>query len=307
MKAIAYHCNGLGNWVLQMPAVAAVASMTESKTIDICTYDGWKDNRRPAFEEICRLWPVVGKVISYPRDSLDPRQYDLWFYSSHGSNCDVSSVFLQNMRAPVACPSWRSSLIHEADHYMDIAYSLGYEGTVPDVDFPLSSDPVIELRRPIIGLCNGYFRTEQWRKKGWPYFPHLAEILRGYIGASVVGIGGPGELKGVPMDSDFTGKLSITQTAKVLSHCDVLVTTDTGNMHIANLLHVPLVALFGSTLVSKNGPRGNGATVLQSGMECAPCQDTSRFYNCNNAACMGSISVGDVVTSVKGKLVNRQK
>lgn len=302
-RAIGYFANGCGNFVMMMPALAAVASMADDKKIDLITTDAWKDHRRPAVEEICRMWPVVGKFMSYPSCNLDPRHYDLWFYSTHGSNCDVVNVFHQQMKhVPVSRPSWRGSLIHEADHYMEIAYAMGYEGLVPEVEFPLAADPVLALKRPIIGLCNGAFRTSEWKKKLWPHFPRLAEVLKQLLGGTVVGIGGPDELKGTLMDEDFTGKLSITQSAKVLSQCDILVTTDTGNMHIANMLGIPLIALFGSTLVSKNGPRESGATVLQCGLECAPCQDTGRFYHCSNPTCMEAISVGDVMASVREKL-----
>ena len=53
MKAIGYHNNGIGNFILMMPALQGVASLTESKTIDICLSDQWRDGRRRAIEEIC--------------------------------------------------------------------------------------------------------------------------------------------------------------------------------------------------------------------------------------------------------------
>jgi hypothetical protein len=301
-KAVAYFCNGLGNFVMMMPALQAVASMTDEGKIDIVTNGSWRDSRRPAVEEICEKWVMAGKLLNYPADKLDPRNYDLWFYSSHGTTCEVQSIFLANMDNPIGRPSWRSSFLHEADHYLEIAYGLGYAGPVPDVVFPLADGPELSGKRPIVGVCNGAFKTEQWKKKHWPYFPRLAEVLRKWCDAVVVGVGGPGELKGVALDHDFTGKLTITETAKVISQCDLLIATDTANMHIASLMKVPTIALFGPTLVSKNGPRWHKAIILQSGLECAPCQDTGRFYHCNRYACMEAISVGDVIAAAKRKL-----
>ena len=305
MKAIAYFSNGLGNFVIMMPAFQAVAELTEEKKIDLCLDHAWRDSRRPAVEEIANRWPVIGKVLSWPKDNVDG-EYRYWFYSSHGSKCEIVYKFLQGMKGKiVAKPNWRSSMVHESEHYMDIARAMGYSGPVPKVQFPLSDGPVLDLKRPIIGICNGWFRTEEmyWEKKGWPHFERLAPVLRRYFGASIVGIGGAGEIpSGVALDADFAGKLTITQTAKVLSQLDLFISTDTGPMHIANILDIPLISMFGPTLTSKSAPRGKKSTVLMSGLSCSPCQEMGSFFTCQKNLCMDSISVGDVVVTARARL-----
>jgi len=305
-KGIVYFSNGLGNFIMQMPAMAAVASMIDSKTIDICLDDNWRDSRRPAVEDICKAWPVVDRVISWPKDQINDGDYNLWFYSAHGSSCEVVHRFLGNMKHhPVAKPSWRASLIHEADHYMDIAYAMGYRGSIPKVEFPLADGPILDLPHPIVGICNGWFRNENayWQKKGWPHFKLLSKTLKNYFRGSVVGIGGGSEIpQDVKLDVNFAGKLPILQSAKVISQLDLVITTDTGPMHLTNILDIPLIALFGATLTTKNGPRGKHSSVLISGERCAPCQDTSRFYNCKKFVCMENITVGDVMACTREKL-----
>lgn len=306
MKAIAYFSNGLGNFIMQMPAMEAVASMTDSKTIDICLNNEWRDSRRPAIEDICKAWSVADRVISWPKDQINEGNYDLWFYSPHGSNCDVMHKFLHHMKhRPVAKPSWRSSLVHEVDYYMEIAYAMGYHGLIPEVNFPLADGPILDLPRPIIGICNGWFRTEKmyWQKKGWPHFKQLVAVLRRYFGGSIIGIGGKGEIPSdTIVEANFEGKLSILQSAKAIKQLDLMITTDTGPMHLANILDVPLIALFGPTLTSKNAPRGKHSSVLMSGINCSPCQDTGGFYSCEKFACMERITVGDVIAKAKEKL-----
>lgn len=305
-KAIAYHYNGIGNFILMMPALQAVASLTEPKTIDICFSDQWKDGRRGAVEEICKEWGMIGKSISFPSHSLSPRDYTLWFYSAHSGGSDAVIIFLRNMKhRPVPRPAWRNSRIYERDHYMMIAYAMGYTGVMPQVQFPLANEPNLDsANRPIIALCNGAFNTREWQKKHWPHFPHLSEALRRWFKGTVVGVGGKNEMDRVPLDIDYAGKLSITGTAKVLSQCDLMVTTDSGNMHLGMILDKPLIALFGPTLTSKNAPRNKESTILKSGIQCAPCQDTSRFYHCGdrNYSCMRSITVGDVMAIAKEKI-----
>ena len=306
MRAIAYFCNGLGNFIMQMGAMAAAASLTETKTIDICTGDNWQDSRRQAVMDVCKMWPVVGKVLSYPTNKIIEKDYGLWFYSAHGVSCEAIFTFLRNMKhGSVPKPSWRRTLMHESDHYMDIAYAMGYQGPVPKIEFPLAAGPILDLPRPIVGLCNGWFRTEKnyWEKKGWPYFASLSKTLKNYFGGSVVGVGGKEEISSdVALDADYAGKLPILQSAKVISQLDLIVTTDTGPMHLANVLGIPLIALFGPTLVSKNGPRGKKSSVLMSGMKCAPCQDTGGFYSCKKFGCMEGITVGDVMAKAREKL-----
>ena len=188
---------------------------------------------------------------------------------------------------------------------MMIANALGYTGEPPQVEFPLADEPVLNgAKRPIIALCNGAFNTREWQKKHWPHFSHLSETLKRWFGGTIIGVGGKNEMDHVPLDIDFAGKLPITGTAKVLAQCDLMITTDSGNMHLGMILDKPLIALFGPTLTSKNAPRNRESTILKSGINCAPCQDTSRFYNCGDHgySCMRSITVGDVMAIAKEKI-----
>ena len=305
-KAISFFGNGLGNMVMLMPALAAMSTLTETGKIDIVLDDRWRDMRRPAVEEILFNWKVIDRVISWPRETFDPREYDLWYYSGHGNgSCQIVDLFIQKLRYVVAKPSWRGSKMHESNHYMEVAYAQGYEGPVPEVNFPLADGPILDLPHPIIGICNGWFRgTKYWEKKGWPHFERLSSVLKMYFpGGALVGVGLEGELPtGTRLDADYGGKLTILQTAKVISQIDLLITTDTGNMHIADTLDVPLIALFGPTLTTKNRPIGKRSHVLTASMECVPCQDTRAFSSCEKAICMEEIKPGDVMAVAREML-----
>jgi len=310
LKAIAFFQNGLGNFILMMPSLAAVASMTNEKKIDVCTDASWKDNRRPAVELLCKNWGVVGKFINYPSDRLDPKDYEIWYFTLHGVNgSNIVNVFKNNMRRIVPRPRWRESGIHESEYYEMVARSMGYEGEMPRVDFPLAGAPVLDLPRPIIGLCNGYFRVSNhyWDAKGWPHFSRFSKVAKQYFGGSMIGVGLEGELPPeIHLAANFAGKLNILETAKVISQLDLLVTTDTGLMHLANLIETPMVTLFGPTLTTKNAPKAKSSTVLQMGISCSPCQDSVRWFKCKTNNCMQGITVGDVMAAAKEKLdVNR--
>jgi len=69
---------------------------------------------------------------------------------------------------------------------------------------------------------------------------------------------------------NLAGKTSLRQLMALLGSINLLVTNDSGPMHIASALGIPLVALFGSTNPVKTGPY-NGGVVLHKKVSCSPC------------------------------------
>lgn len=296
-KSIVYFSNGIGNLVMMLPAIHTLATVSK-KPVDVVLDARWNDGRRGAIEKILSSASDVGRVINYPDDPIIVSDYDRWFLSPHNATSDAVRIFRDNMSyQPVPKPLWRESLMHEEDHYFEVLQRMGIRRVEPGAVFPFEMITLSFVKpRPMIVLCNGCFSADYWKKKRWPYFGQLADALRSYFGGTVVGIGNSGELDGCVLDVDFTGKLSITETAGVIYAADLVVSTDTGNMHIADNLGAKLIALFGSTLVSKNSPTRSSSHVIMSDVECSPCQETGRFYQCIDNRCMSSITVGDVMS-----------
>jgi len=63
-----------------------------------------------------------------------------------------------------------------------------------------------------------------------------------------------------------------------LRRCDLLVTNDTGPMHVAAALGKPLIALFGPTAPERTGPYGQLQNVLRLDLPCAPCLKSDCHY-----------------------------
>ena len=299
-KVITFFSNGIGNFVMMMPALQSLSKLAGSK-VDICLDDKWRDSRRDAIEEIIQKWDITGKIVNYPNDSINGN-YTHWFYPRHNGHSDVTTLFSDKQtHPPIAKPNWAKTLIHEEDYYMNHIYLMGFKGVKSKVIFPLADNPILDLKRPIIGICNGAFKVDAkyWEKKRWPYFGHLADVLKLYFGGSVIGVGSKGELDEILCDENFAGRLSITESAKVISQCDLFITTDTGCMHIADMLDIPIIALFGATFVSKNAPRNKKSIVIKNRIECSPCQDNGRFWRCTVNECMEKITVSDVMNEVR--------
>ncbi|MBB5751597.1 glycosyltransferase [Prosthecomicrobium pneumaticum] len=138
-----------------------------------------------------------------------------------------------------------------------------------------------------IGLHAGS-KPGRWAVKRWPHFEALCSrlIARGF---EIVCVGGADEL--VAGARDETGR-TLSETFAAIAACDAFIANDSGLMHAADAIGVPLLALFGPTSVVKNGPLGAASRVVRIEKDCAPCQfDPNRFAVC---ACIGELTVDRV-------------
>jgi heptosyltransferase-2 len=103
---------------------------------------------------------------------------------------------------------------------------------------------------------------------------------------------------GVPC-VDRVGKTTLRELIDELRQCDLLLTNDTGTMHLAASLGVRVVAIFGSTEPELTGPLGSGHIVLRRKVECAPCF----LRECPiDFRCMKAIETAEVVEAIKSQL-----
>ena len=93
------------------------------------------------------------------------------------------------------------------------------------------------------------------------------------------------------------GKTSVRELSALLKRCHLLVTNDTGTMHVAAAVGTKVVALFfAHALVHETGPYGEGHIILQADIPCSPC---SHHTNCKNPICKDYIAVEDVLSAVE--------
>jgi len=103
---------------------------------------------------------------------------------------------------------------------------------------------------------------------------------------------------------DMSGRTSITQMAALIERCSVLVTNDTGPMHVACALNVPVVAVFGSTNRTTTAPADPNATIVCADLPCSPCMQ--RVCPLEHHACMYAVTVEMVEQAVRAKLADGQ-
>jgi len=157
-----------------------------------------------------------------------------------------------------------------------------------------------------IVLINPWAR---WESKRWPLekFALLADVLNCEADTRVVVTGAKSDLPGlVKMDSivrtriaSMVGMLSLSELTYLMKRAFILITNDSGPMHIAAAVGTPVVAIFGPTDPRLCGPYGHGHAVVKKELPCSFCYEVV----CpTNHQCMYSISVDEVMDSVRKKL-----
>jgi heptosyltransferase-2 len=95
---------------------------------------------------------------------------------------------------------------------------------------------------------------------------------------------------------DLSGETSLLQLAALLRSCRLLVTNDTGTMHVAAAVGTRVVAIFGPTDPRTTSPLGEGHVVVRRGVSCSPC--LKRVCPADHR-CMELISVEDVLEAAQ--------
>jgi len=130
-------------------------------------------------------------------------------------------------------------------------------------------------------------------RKEYPEYSSVRCLLMGGKGEESLGMEIANRMGSQPIV--LSGKTSIRELMGILRGCAVLVSNDTGPMHMAQALGVPVVAIFGSTDPEATRPSGGGQSVIRTEVRCAPCL----LRACPiDHRCMTGISTDQVMTAV---------
>jgi ADP-heptose:LPS heptosyltransferase len=143
----------------------------------------------------------------------------------------------------------------------------------------------------IVGIhAGGRSATRQWGEEN---FAAVAERLQSQFPVRIVWFQDPRQAAPAQESQDFLRvSLPLRHFMAVLSRCRLLICNDSGPMHIATALGVPVVAVFGPTEPTWFGPLGrDNQLVIQPGFWCRPCFDYCRF---DQPHCLRTISLDSV-------------
>ena len=153
----------------------------------------------------------------------------------------------------------------------------------------------------------------RWDTKRWPP-SRFAEVVRRlaerdeHLNFAVLGGQADRELARqiLPTEGgrflDLTGRTSLAEMVEWMRLSDLVITNDTGPMHVAAALRKPIVALFGPTNPSSTGPYGQPSAVLQDRrLPCVPCMRRVCTYP-EPLACLHAITATQVYESACQRL-----
>ncbi|HZC58734.1 MAG TPA: lipopolysaccharide heptosyltransferase II [Chthoniobacterales bacterium] len=301
--------NWLGDAVMSAEAVRRIKRGRPDVRLSILT--------RAKLADFWQLVPEVDEVIT-----IEPGDSVFRVASKIGTGFDVAVLFPNSVRSAIEVwlagiprrvgyagrwrraflnqiipePSAPGPLRHQTGHYLRVAHRAGAE-MAESLQLPKRQSP-----EPLLaGLCPGaeYGPAKRWTEFG----PASIELSRRHglhwliFGTAKEKRIGDELIKTLgSRATDLTGRTSLAELVAQIQRCHVLLTNDTGTMHLASFLGVPTVAIFGSTEPALTGPLGRGHIVIRHHVECSPCF----LRECPlDFRCMKAVTVDEVVSAVE--------
>ncbi|MGB9699054.1 MAG: lipopolysaccharide heptosyltransferase II [Thermodesulfobacteriota bacterium] len=204
---------------------------------------------------------------------------------------------------------------HALERYLDLVHQLGVNVNKPVLKFPVSDEirqgakSKLSQRGLSLGNLVVIHPLAKWPTKQWPKekFARLADNLIN-LGATVVFTGSLEDHKEIKeicglmehntQNLNLAGQTGLRELAALFSLANLVITTDTGPMHLAAAVQAPLIVLFGPTAPWRTGPYGNGHEIIRRNLPCSPCFKKT----CSAVRCMEGITVEEVFAAAIKKL-----
>jgi len=213
--------------------------------------------------------------------------------------------------------------MHAVDRYLLVADALGAaRPATPQFRFkipPADQEQVSAvLSRAGVRAGSSWIAmnvSARWPTKRWPAesFAVVAERLHQEGAGPVVLIGGPDDraeaqtVKALMKTSsmiDATGLTPLGLLPALLQSASVLLTNDSGPMHVAAAVGTPVIGLFGPTSPTRTGPYGKNHRVLARQLPCSPCFNR-RCTNPVERECLVRIEPGEVLAAAREQIAGR--
>jgi heptosyltransferase I len=279
----------------------------------------WIDNLKHR-----KIGRTIREIRSFMHD-LRSRPYDL-VIDFHGLFKSAVVVFLSSGKRKLGYDSMQelsglflNEKIHEdmkkhaVDRYLDFLRYLNADIIKPDFIIPIREDNKVHvdelLRTNEIDKSDQFVAvspTALWKTKLWQdeNFALLCDRITEELKIRVV-LTGSNRMELARIQSmmrnpaaNLGAETTLRDLAYLCQRSSLLITTDSGPMHIAAAMGTPVIALFGPTDPSRTGPYGKGHTVLRKDLPCSPCF----LKKCDLTQCMHDITVEEVFRTVKEKL-----
>lgn len=227
-------------------------------------------------------WPRINAVISW----MAHADYKVGFKRAHMYRHYVYDKWVEHL-----------DTVHEIDNYRNILSGVGIQPVDILPSFiPSSNDLTPETPYVVFHQYPGGSMENQrkWSEVCWVDLgKRLHQMYHVHIllsGANMDAEAAEHTAQllrqvGVPVEN-IAGKCSLSDMVAILAKARLVVSVNTGIMHLAAAVRAPLVVLHGATSELRWGPLGDTSVVVKSGEPCQPCISLGFESNCNNPICM---------------------
>jgi 3-deoxy-D-manno-octulosonic-acid transferase/heptosyltransferase-1 len=309
------------SWVVEEAASDLLADHPMLDRVLVSRRKRWVRNLREGRDRGAALRDIRGFVRT-----LRDRPYDL-VIDFHGLFKSAVLVFLSRGRRRLGYDSLQegSGLFlnekipedmnkHAVDRYLDFPRHLGCDTSNPTFPIGLLDSHARRMKELLaaqsVDTTAGFVAISPvayWETKLWDEarFAAVCDRIVRELKLPVVFTGaspeGPVDRIRSLMDApsaSVAGATTLRELAALYRQASVLLTTDSGPMHLAAAVGTPVVALFGPTSPERTGPYGAGHVVIRRGMACSPC-----FRKvCETMECMKTIGVDEVFQAVQERV-----
>lgn len=239
----------------------------------------------------CGPWPRLNAIFTY----FAPAGVTVGFKTERQYRHYAHDIVVQH-----------SSSKHEIDNYRGLLQAVGIADTTGMPALAVDGKPETK-KKIIIHMFPGGSRSylKEWPDERW------IELINRFIEEGFVVA-----LTGTAVNRDkacaireriirkervsvVAGDLDLRGTAELLRHSQLVISVDTGIMHIASALGCDLVSLHGPTLPRRWGPLNSNALPLYPTNGCSPCISLGFESRCKDPKCMVQISVNDVYVAAR--------
>ena len=322
--------SSLGDIVHAFPVVSALKAQWPDAHLTWVVKRQWAELVERA-EGVDRVWPLEGTARSWLEQAwaLRAERFDL--------AVDLQGLFRSGVLARLSGAPIRigfangregspwfytrrvevpTAEMHAVDRYLLVAAALGvrvqgspqFRFKILDSDMAMVRDLLrskgVSLDQPWIAMnVSARWPTKQWFPGS---FAAVLDRLHQKGLGPVIVIGSAGDRHDVEQLRtltnspfvDLTGTVPLGSLPALLSKAAAMITNDSGPMHIAAALGVPVAAIFGPTSAIRTGPYGAGHRVLTGSVSCRPC--FSRVcYNSVPLECLQLVQPGQVLDAVR--------
>jgi len=309
--AYALHCAGNQiDWVCGKDVQPLLACYPWIRTIVADDHAIQKGSAGERIGALLGLWRIIGRV-----------KYDLCATLYYDARYRIVALPVRASRKMILSRNDRArSLLpgrHHTDEYARILLGLD------DNERPIALAPVRPQQLPVSPLprkegkprvvlapagAKNMMRDDALRR--WPVenYVSVASLLLDR-GIEVILAGGPGDIWAVPSFAglavtNLVGKLSLPEMLSLLDDSDVMVTHDTGPLHMAGITRVGIVSIFGPTDPRGRLPQRTNTIALWGGegFACRPCYDGRDYAPCTHNGCVRQVTVEMVLHEIETML-----